>query len=122
MDGESAGSEYLMGSGGVYRSAQQRRLFHLVIQLFSHLVDVVSPCEGSGRTHTATRSRQHQSYGSVERERSGTGGCGLENWEAFIGLDVLLYTGHPKSLQFRGCHIFLSSPPHSHAIGKRARN
>lgn len=48
--GERGGSECLMGSGGVYRSARQRRLFHLVIQLSSHLLDVVSPCEDCGRT------------------------------------------------------------------------
>lgn len=48
--GETGSSECLMESGGVYWSARQRRLFHLVIQLFSHLVDVVSSCEGLVRT------------------------------------------------------------------------
>lgn len=77
--GERGSSEYLMGSGGVYWSTRQCRLFHLVIQLFRHLADVVSSCEGLGRTlRPPTQSRRvalekHESYGSMGERESGAG-------------------------------------------------
>lgn len=45
-EGEEGSGEYLVGSDGVYWSMWQLRLFHLVIQLFSHLLDV--PASNSG--------------------------------------------------------------------------
>lgn len=81
---ERASSEYLMGSGGVYWSARQRRPFHLVIQLFSHLVDVVSPCEGSGRTlRPPMQSRrvalENMKVAAPLENQGAARGCRLEN-------------------------------------------
>lgn len=92
---ERRSREYLMESGGVYRSARQRRLFHLVIQLFSHLVDVVSPCEGSGRTlrHPMQSDRITLKNSKVMilwvSDRA-IQSCTLEKWMALAGLDVSL--------------------------------
>lgn len=92
---ERRSREYLMESGGVYRSARQRRLFHLVIQLFSHLVDVVSPCEGSGRTlrHPMQSDRITLKNSKVMilwvSDRA-IQSCRLEKWMALAGLDVSL--------------------------------
>lgn len=110
---ERRSREYLMESGGVYRSARQRRLFHLVIQLFSHLVDVVSPCEGSGRTlrHPMQSDRITLKNSKVMilwvSDRA-IQSCRLENgWLQQV--QMCLQTLVPKSLQFRGCHSFSSS-------------
>lgn len=46
-EGEESSGEYLMGSDGVYWSMWQCRLFHLVIQLLSHLVDVPASIWGA---------------------------------------------------------------------------
>lgn len=92
---ERRSREHLMESGGVYRSAWQRRLFHLVIQLFSHLVDVVSPCEGSGRIlrppmqsdRITLKNSQVMILWVSDRAIQS---CRLEKWMALAGLDVSL--------------------------------
>lgn len=92
---ERRSREYLMESGGVYRSARQRRLFHLVIQLFSHLVDVVSPCEGSGHTlrHPMQSDRITLKNSKVMilwvSDRA-IQSCRLEKWMGLAGLDASL--------------------------------
>lgn len=86
---EGDSSEYLMGSGGVYRSTRQCSLFHLVIQLFSHLVDVVSPCERSGRwLRPPVQILRVESHSKKTHERNSSAGATPKRRRSDAGLQT----------------------------------
>lgn len=104
--GDRHSSDCLMASAGDYWSIWEHRLFHSVIQLFSHLVDVPAARIRAIHSYLSMQNhrvalKKHESYGSVWGQESSTRLHTGKN-----GRFRCVFTLVPKSVQFRGYHIF----------------
>lgn len=103
--GDRHSSECLMGSAGDYWSIWEHGLFHSLIQLFSHLVDVptarILPSTHTSPCKTTESHSKNMNVMALWEGKRAAQGCTLEN-----GRFRCVFPLVPKSVQFRGYHIF----------------